>query len=759
MEKSLDKDEWGDFEEAPSDEWGAFEEANDDEWGGFEAGEPEKKRRKLGIAGQLGTGALEGTRLAIAGRAITTFIKGAARNVFAEEMESDLFNKYAYGLEMPELSKEKFEEDLGQQIKRSPLTVSGLLERGGLDTEPEGVAEEAARGAGFGGKVGGVGGAVAGAVIPSAMKALNLPPEIEEIAGDAFNVAMQYQAMKRAPKKVKAAEPEMPNAPEHVPRSVFKNDYEAGKPVVEALEAKRAPLIKEQLQEKRGEVQQKIDIVNQRQIDAFEKKRAAAEKKAYDAHIKEVQQQEKADYAKARQVNEQEFDQALETMFPNEPLKSTLQIGKDIAAAVRQEADKAHTSVNEAYSKAVREQKNISDQRVSLAEPIGEFLEQYKKFPESTLSSAQKKAVAFAKGIDHMISKDTVITNADLIRLEQSINNVMKYDVKPHPTGVFTPIKRAITDELKRTSSGEAYEAYKNAKKLNAEWEEKFGNEIVEPWRDRSRREHDVMAKRSLKTASHLEAIAEALPPDMIKPLMKNAIKEALEGSLKKGDIEGYETALRNISDALPPEAQMLLKEFTPKEMPPSRAEYAPFTYEHPEKPPKGLSMGKEKSIKAVKENPEQMLKKLYTISGIKELEGELGKNAPELAAAKQHAAQQLLSSGKLPELATFEDFKKVVSDTNKRSILEHLTDKETVSKLDTLIKEVETFEAELAKTKYTAEQKAIFRQSVGTMAIALAAGGFDVHYLAKALVVVKKAHEAVRAKKNLKKVKENTKP
>ena len=742
-------------------------ETEDDSWLGEKSVlKPEQKKSEekkgdfnfLRTAGHFLLGVGEGTLPSLIASGIQALMKGAARNAFAEQMEDDLFNKYAYGLEMPELSKEKFEEQLQGYTKDSPLAK--LVNAAGFDTETKNEIEEAVRSSGFGATAGGKTGAAVGAALPYLMKKLDMAPELEEAMGDAFALTMAHHGIKKATKPkgaVEAVKPKEVVLKDELPGKTHASDYHVGLPIKEELEALRAPMLAQQEKQMASQQQQKLDLRHEQQMALYEKKRAAAEAKALKEHQKKIQLEEEQDFQASREQEKQNFKDTLNNIFLDTPDKSSLQIGRETAAGIRQAAQKANQNIKRAYDKAVDMQRNIFSARPEMAESIDGFIRQYDALPSSTLSSAENKALAFARGIRSMIKDGREISNAELIKMEQSLNNIMNFDIKPHPTGVFAPLKKAIASEIKSSSKGTAYEAYETAKNMHADFEKKFGNEIVEPWRNSKKLEHDTMAKRALTKASHLEALAQVLPSKELGTFFKSAIKESLENHIKKGDIEGYNKALREIADALPENLQLVLEDLAPKERPPSRVETAPFSFEYPEKPPEKINYEtKKKAISAVKESPEQITRKLLSISGIEELEKELGKNSKALQAGKEHAAQQMLTGGRQPEHVTIKNFKDVMENTNKRAVLERLTSEETVSKMDRLIAETEQLERKLASDQYTLQQKQQIKVALTQLVITVGTLGFDVGGFLKAKAILDAAKTIGESRKNLKQQKTN---
>lgn len=708
--------------------------------------------------GKLALGIAEYSPPALIASGIQASIKSAIRNEFTEQAEDDLFNKYAYGLEMPELSKEKFEKPLHEYTKHTPLEK--VVNAAGFDTESKNDIEEALQSAGFGAAAGGIPGAAVGAVLPFLMKQLDMAPELEEAITDAFALTMAYHGVNKVTKPkgaVEAVKPKEVVLKDELPGKKQKSDYHVGAALKEELEALRNPIAMQEQEQAASEKQQQIDLRHEQQMALYEKKRAAAEAKALKEHQKKIQLEEEQDFQASREQEKQNFKDTLNSIFLDTPDKSSLQIGRETAAGIRQAAQKANQNIKRAYDKAVDMQRNIFSARPEMAESIDGFIRQYDALPSSTLSSAENKALAFARGIRSMIKDGREISNAELIKMEQSLNNIMNFDIKPHPTGVFAPLKKAIASEIKSSSKGTAYEAYETAKNMHADFEKKFGNEIVEPWRNSKKLEHDTMAKRALTKASHLEALAQVLPSKELGTFFKSAIKESLENHIKKGDIEGYNKALREIADALPENLQLVLEDLAPKERPPSRVNTAPFSFEYPEKPPEKINYEtKKKAISAVKESPEQITRKLLSISGIEELEKELGKNSKALQAGKEHAAQQMLTGGRQPEHVTIKNFKDVMENTNKRAVLERLTSKETVSKMDRLIAEADQLERKLASDQYTLQQKQQIKVALTQIVLTVGTLGFDVGGFLKTKAILDAAKTIGESRKNLKQQKTN---
>lgn len=678
---------------------------------------PTEQKKGIGKIAQALLGAAEGTPYAMIAKGLGKLAKGAARNVFAEEKESDLFNKMAYGLEMPELDQKAFEEQLSGLEKKVPNTPANIIESMGYDTNPQDFAEESLRGAGFGAALGGQGaaakaiGAGVGAAVPQVIKALGLPPEAEEALGDMMDLTiLAHQNMPKAP-KVKAEPKKLPSAREQLSIADRIDPFEKAKPVVDLLEQKRMAEAAEMEKAAKGSIERQLDEIHAKKMEAYEKKKAAAEQAAYEKHLKEVEAQEKADRAAQIESNAKRFDAIVDEISPADANKSMLEEGRDLAKAVRDTADAEHQQINQLYDDAVADQSEIRQTRESLTAPLTDFIRSLADVPRETLPKGAAKAIDFARAVLGFASRGMEIGNDQLIRLEKSLNEIMQYDIKPHPTGVLQPLKKIISDEIRRSSTPEAYEKYRAAKDAYADWSERFQNEIVEPWRDRGNLRHDAMLKRTITSASDLEALARAVPPERILPVINKALKNKLSEAVKKGDRSAYDAGLKEFKDVLPEETRNILKELSPQAEGKSTAQSAPFSFSYPDAPPtRPTYKGSKRGAKYKKETPESVLKKAQTRSGLKALEEELGKNSPELKEVKESVAQQMLTNGKLPDNVTVEDFSRVLNDTQKRALLKELTSPEYVERLDKFVEEYKSTEAEIEESKAKESQKAAVR-------------------------------------------------
>lgn len=404
------------------------------------------EKTHLGPIGQAALGAIEGTQKGLIGRGISAAMKypalGAAYDAAHEFQEADRMFEYLTGEKMPSTSKEQAFKDIREHEKENLLRPHAIAEKLGFDTSPQTSAEAAIRGAGAGAAMAGPLGALLGGGVGYGLSKADLPEPVAEGLQDLMDLAGLKIHTKSAPLRkwsIKGKKGEMPPT-ETIPalkeqygRALdtegkisepnFSSDFEAGTPLLEAIEGA-----------------------------------------------------ESAEHQKVRNL--------IDKISPEE--SSDISLGKSIREDVIKNSEMERAQIKEAYDKAAALQKEITTPiRKELITELNEFSKQWRDLPKSTLPASTKKAIQTSKDIAKQLVSEVphdgsmkptsrLTNNAMLMRLESNLNQLSNYDLQPSDTAQMNKLRHLLTQEIERSSSPEALEAYKEAKGMYKNWAEKY---------------------------------------------------------------------------------------------------------------------------------------------------------------------------------------------------------------------------------------------------------------------------------------------
>jgi len=206
-------------------------------------------------------------------------------------------------------------------------------------------------------------------------------------------------------------------------------------------------------------------------------------------------------------IAERPLNERIADKVYNKEIYSDTETGKALKNIVRELDVKEYRNINKLYEKAKNSNAQVSDIRPDLISSLEEKLSVLENIPKPSsvqeqLKNTIKKIISFGaeKGPNDQITGYKPISNNQLIDQIQSIRQTMDFDfAHGKPKNIFKPLigdlKESISFTAEISGNKKAVDSLKEADSAYRSWSEKFNNDYINPYRDRSNADFSKLGK------------------------------------------------------------------------------------------------------------------------------------------------------------------------------------------------------------------------------------------------------------------------
>lgn len=356
----------------------------------------------------------------------------------------------------------------------------------------------------------------------------------------------------------------------------------------------------------------------------------------------------------------------------------------------------AYENVNKLYAESREANAGIEDIHTQLVHDLLPRLERLEAIPSP--SGPQNELIKSIKAIFNdiaTISEGKItgykpVNNQILIDQIQSLRQKIDYDFAHGDTrNIFKPVINDLQKSVRAAAernNPEALEAFDKARTAYREWAEKFDNDYIRPFRDRSNKDFSKSFKGSLNP-DEFNQISPILKMSENGKMLEAALKRELVNSKleeflknpKKATGDAFNKALRELEAVISPQEANEVRRAIARDLGKSRIK----AKEHVK--PKA----KEAKHPLEGKSEEQIAKMLDSISGIGELEKLLSgskEGRQLLQELKDFKAADILYKGKLNAPDTSKSIVEILRDRESVAMLKRLLGNERFDKLKTVV-------------------------------------------------------------------------
>lgn len=349
---------------------------------------------------------------------------------------------------------------------------------------------------------------------------------------------------------------------------------------------------------------------------------------------------------------------------------------------IRENAANARREVSEAYKEAEENYKNIN----SIADKalLTELKYEAAKIRESAKPNTAESVVlkTIEDVIDHYIVRNGVSVRT-LIRTSDSISGMANYELPfTGPKDILKTVANALDRAAIRAieNNGGNAELQRLANRKYGEWANKYANDDVSPFLERTVNNPESLFRQSIDDEGAYRAVQSALHDSPrakeFTDAMARQVAEKKMGKFKDDEIGSseYRRALRNLealighenSAAYDQALRQAIRIPRPKDIVPTNTKESSKKLAHritsvPESTKIAMKVAKYKDT-----NPEEIISKLKSRSGIKELKKDFPKKSFDMLVEQE--ARSILHEGKIEKTFAGDDLYRIL---NKESNFE----------------------------------------------------------------------------------------
>ena len=372
------------------------------------------------------------------------------------------------------------------------------------------------------------------------------------------------------------------------------------------------------------------------------------------------------------------FEESVLKGFPYEVENST-RAGKKLADKVQEVDEQVYKKVNDLYAKSRDANKEVIGGHPDLVDEMQTIVDNINKIPDP--SPIQKKLRQSSNKLIKRLAKKnekgeiveyTDISNQDLIDQMQAWRQLIDYDfAHGDPHNIFKPAIKAVetaVNEAAEIVGGEAAEFTKAAKKAYREWTEVFNEGDIKKFRRGGNLNYSQNFKNSVNIddINKLRPILEASEEG--KALLAGMQRELAEKELSKFMVDPrsvnkreFEKKLRELSEVLAPEQIEHIR---------TSFEEGLHKFGRKATQKKGVPTLEGKYEKAI---PEDVLKKMDSRSGIREVRQDLKGNPEQFDKHAKQKVKSILLEGNVEGIPTGDELYMILNKTSNREILSEL--------------------------------------------------------------------------------------
>lgn len=261
-------------------------------------------------------------------------------------------------------------------------------------------------------------------------------------------------------------------------------------------------------------------------------------------------------------VSADDLNQRNASIFSKEKFKNPTEGGIGAVQEIRVLDDAAYAKVNDAYTLSRDLNKQIAETQPELLKKLNETIDHIDTIPHP--SSIQENLRKTAKDIkSQLIAQDVEgveklvpINNQTLIDQIQSIRQIVDYDFEHGGAkGIFKPVLKELQDSVVRAGekSGNtvATAANREARKLYRDWAEKFDNDYVRPFRDKSNFDYEKLYTSSQKTDNFNQVFDVLNESPRGKEILNGIKADAVENKFSSFSKDPAKMSIREFNQAL----------------------------------------------------------------------------------------------------------------------------------------------------------------------------------------------------------------
>jgi len=364
--------------------------------------------------------------------------------------------------------------------------------------------------------------------------------------------------------------------------------------------------------------------------------------------------------------------------------KNTTEGGKATVAKIRAKDARLYRDINSAYKEAKEANSHLSDIHPELVEKANSQLEELNEMKDKLKSGPQRElAATLDELLDTLAYRETngritgyrPINNQTLINIAQSQGQKVDYDfAHGQPRNIFKPIIGAIKESAKITAGKDpkALKLLNIADKKYADRAEKFNNDYIRPFLDKSNKDFSKLYKgaQDVDEFSMLRNVLEdsKAGKNISNAILRDFVEQKLSPHIKSGNAKAFEKQLDELGAVI-----------SPKQMTQIRDNF------YAKSPLRTKNITQEIKSHLFKNTlPEDISRKADTISGLKGLEKELIKvnNRALIDRIKKFKAADLVLKGKLRPTDSVKSFLEVLKDRESLAYLVEALGRDSVNEL-----------------------------------------------------------------------------
>jgi hypothetical protein len=379
--------------------------------------------------------------------------------------------------------------------------------------------------------------------------------------------------------------------------------------------------------------------------------------------------------------------------FPSEA-----QGGRAFSDLVKAHASNSRKSVSRAYSLAEDAYKNINSIYPKLSNELTEILSRLK-----TSFLPNKAESSIIKSIEDLLNEIGTAERgyiqapvSRLIRTSDSITGMANYEL---PFTGPKDILKKIASTLDRASlkaverSGVNPNLMRRANRLYGEWATRFGSDQISPFLQRTIDNPEKLFNKIVKDPSTFRSMERALQGvrrsnefmnAVAREIAKNEMRPFMGANISEVGSEEYLKKMRNLSQLIGRDNALNLdrslrsqKRLSLKERAPGDVLSSTARQKEKEIPSERI---RSKAFKEKYETPEELLKKLNTRSGIRELKKELPKSAFDELIEKKGI--QILKEEKIKYKSTGKEMFEALNKEKNYELFSEIIGKEKTNEL-----------------------------------------------------------------------------
>lgn len=364
--------------------------------------------------------------------------------------------------------------------------------------------------------------------------------------------------------------------------------------------------------------------------------------------------------------------------------------GQGTSSAIKDAATTERKAVTELYKQAKENYQNINS--IADEQLISELKEETNKIRQSLKPNTAEASVV--KTVDDILESYVLrngVSVGELIKSSDSLSGMANYELPfTGPKDILKRVATSLDQAGMRAidNNGGNSELLKSANKAYGQWANRFANDEVSPFLERTIRAPEQLARKTVSDEGVFRAVEDALQNTKNGKTFSDAFarkiaeskmgKYSAKDSSKVGSAK-YEEDLRNLKALIGEKRAVEFDKALRKKAKIKEASRSAFAHKEEAKVSEGNKFEslKKKISQHKKIDPEDITKKLKSRSGIKELRKELTEKEFEQLAREE--VRNILQKNKVEAEFTGEALYDVLNDRHNAEILNELLGKEVV--------------------------------------------------------------------------------